>query len=281
MSDNIHVAVRVRPLIAREKNSKSEIHWKVENKNTINQIDNTGKVVPYNSFTFDRVFDANESNVCIYEEICLPIVNSVMEGFNGTIFAYGQTSSGKTYTMVGTLENPGIIFFTINSVFDTIENMPDREFLLRVSYMEIYNESISDLLAENTNQNLRVFENTDGQLLVQELKEETVINYDQIIKLWRQGEKNRHTDATCMNEKSSRSHTIFRMIIESRKRGDNLDDAVNVAHLNLVDLAGSERSGQTGATGERFKEGVHINKSLLMLGHVISRLSEGEGQFVI
>ncbi|XP_067141654.1 centromere-associated protein E-like [Centruroides vittatus] len=281
MSDNIHVAIRVRPLIAREKNNRSEIHWKVENKNTIIQVDNTGKLVPNCSYTFDRVFNVNESNVCIYEEICLPIVNSVMEGINGTIFAYGQTSSGKTYTMVGTRDNPGIIFFTINSIFDTIENMPDREFLLRISYMEIYNEAISDLLSENTNQNLRIYENLDGQLCVQELKEVTVTNYDQIFQIWRQGEKNRHIDATCMNDKSSRSHTIFRMIIESRRRGDNLDDAVKVSHLNLVDLAGSERSGQTGATGERFKEGVHINKSLLMLGNIISRLSEGgEGQFV-
>ncbi|XP_023237273.1 kinesin-like protein KIN-7N [Centruroides sculpturatus] len=281
MSDNIHVAIRVRPLIAREKNNRSEIYWKVENKNTISQVDNTGKLVPNCSYTFDRVFNVNDSNFCIYEEICLPIVNSVMEGINGTIFAYGQTSSGKTYTMVGTGDNPGIIFFTINSIFDTIENMPDREFLLRISYMEIYNEAISDLLSENTNQNLRIYENLDGQLCVQELKEVTVTNYDQICQIWRQGEKNRHIDATCMNDKSSRSHTIFRMIIESRRRGDNLDDAVKVSHLNLVDLAGSERSGQTGATGERFKEGVHINKSLLMLGNIISRLSEGgEGQFV-
>ncbi|KAG1686834.1 Centromere-associated protein E [Nymphon striatum] len=260
--------------IAKEQNQKCKKQWKVE-ENSIMQVDSTS---PY---IFDKVYDSEKQTLLIYEEMAKPIAESVIQGFNGTIFAYGQTSSGKTYTMMGDKNSPGIIGLTIDEIFEIIENTPDRMFLLRVSYLEIYNESISDLISDSKKNSLKIHENREGEVYVADLREESVNSPEQILTLMRKGEKNRHFGVTSMNEKSSRSHTIFRMIIESRKRdavtkNHQSDDAVTVSQLNLVDLAGSERSNQTGNTGERFKEGCSINLSLLTLSQVIRNLSEGQ-----
>ncbi|KAF8778009.1 Kinesin-like protein KIN-7K [Argiope bruennichi] len=145
-TQNILVAVRMRPLIPREI-EKNEIHWKAEPPTTICQINTSEKPVAY---SFDRVFDSKVDNEEIYSEICSDIVRSVIDGFNGTIFAYGQTSSGKTFTMLGDKEKNihGIMHYAISDIFNLIQDMPEREFLLRVSYMEIYNETVRDLLTE-------------------------------------------------------------------------------------------------------------------------------------
>ncbi|KAF2988554.1 hypothetical protein EK904_006208, partial [Melospiza melodia maxima] len=163
--------------------------------------------------------------------------------------------------------------------------IPDREFLLRVSYMEIYNETITDLLCDTRKKKpLGIREDVNRNTYVEDLIEEVVVAPEQVMEWIRKGERNRHYGETKMNEHSSRSHTIFRMIIESRERSDpanaNCDGAVMVSHLNLVDLAGSERASQTGSEGVRLKEGCNINRSLFILGQVIKKLCDDPSGFI-
>ncbi|XP_019436967.1 PREDICTED: kinesin-like protein KIN-7N [Lupinus angustifolius] len=185
--------------------------------------------------------------------------------------------------MNGSETDPGVIPRAVKDVFSKIERMSDREFLIRVSYMEIYNEEINDLLAVE-NQKLQIHENLERGVFVAGLREEIVNNAEQVLNLINAGEVNRHFGETNMNVKSSRSHTIFRMVIESKgKDSDSSNDSsirdiVRVSVLNLVDLAGSERIAKTGADGVRLKEGKSINKSLMILGNVINKLSDGSKQ---
>ncbi|EGF76571.1 hypothetical protein BATDEDRAFT_14772, partial [Batrachochytrium dendrobatidis JAM81] len=194
--------------------------------------------------------------------------------YTGTIFAYGQTSSGKTHTMMGDESEPGIILLAVENIFRHISKVSSLlvEFLLRVSYLEIYNEVIRDLL-EPGNINLKIHETINRDIFVGNLSEHVVSSAVQIKEILAIGEGNRHIGETNMNDKSSRSHTIFKMVSQT-KSVDNAD-AVKVSQLNLVDLAGSERVGHTGAEGIRLKEGGHINKSLLTLSTVIGKLSDG------
>ncbi|XP_043576196.1 centromere-associated protein E isoform X2 [Chiloscyllium plagiosum] len=268
----VQVCVRMRPPNDREKSLQGgsaealQIHWKAD-KQTVSQISGS------RSFSFDRVFHPEESTATVYNEVAHSIVHSITKGYNGTIFAYGQTSSGKTYTMMGNAVSSGLIPLAICNLFNVINNTPNREFLLRVSYMEIYNESVSDLLVGPKRRPLEVREDMERTVYVANLTEELAVTYEDVMKLVHKGEKNRHYGETKMNEHSSRSHTIFRVIVESR---DKNNEAVIVAHLNLVDLAGSERASQTGTEGVRLKEGCFINRSLFVLGQVIKKLSDGQ-----
>ncbi|XP_041957134.1 centromere-associated protein E isoform X2 [Alosa sapidissima] len=277
----VKVCVRVRPLIQREEAAAEnaepvQLYWRAD-KQTIHQVDDGN---PTKSFSFDRVFSAEESTNQLYQDIAKSLVVSTVEGYNGTIFAYGQTSSGKTFTMMGNSRTPGVIPLAMEDVFQTIKNCPKKEFLLRVSYMEIYNETVTDLLCDSWKRKpLEIREGNYKNVYVADLTEELVTSPDQALAWIRKGEKNRHYGKTKMNERSSRSHTIFRMIIESRERSDPAsgeisDGAIIVSHLNLVDLAGAERASQTGAEGTRFKEGCNINRSLFTLGQVIKKLSD-------
>ncbi|XP_061669298.1 centromere-associated protein E isoform X2 [Syngnathoides biaculeatus] len=278
----VKVCVRVRPAIRREESHPSErtepdqIFWKA-NKKLIHQLDDGNSP---KSFSFDRVFTAEETTDQLYQDIAKPLVVSTVGGYNGTIFAYGQTASGKTFTMMGTNHIPGVIPMAIDDVFQTIKKCPKKEFLLRVSYMEIYNETVTDLLVDSWKRKpLEVRETTNKNIYVADLTEELVTSPAQALAWIRKGEKNRHYGMTKMNQRSSRSHTIFRMILESRERsdlssGENADGAIIVSHLNLVDLAGSERASQTGAEGTRLKEGCNINRSLFTLGQVMMKLSD-------
>ncbi|XP_031721901.1 centromere-associated protein E isoform X3 [Anarrhichthys ocellatus] len=277
----VKVCVRVRPLIEREESAASEnaesvqVFWKADKK-SIHQIDDGNST---KSFVFDRVFIAEETTNQLYQSIAKPLVVSSVQGYNGTIFAYGQTASGKTFTMMGSNRIHGVIPLAVEDVFHTIKNCSKKEFLLRVSYMEIYNETVSDLLVDSWKRKpLEVREGINKNIYVADLTEELVTNPGQALAWIRKGEKNRHYGKTKMNERSSRSHTIFRMILESRESdsasGENADGAIIVSHLNLVDLAGSERASQTGAEGTRFKEGCNINRSLFTLGQVIKKLTD-------
>ncbi|KAA0202013.1 hypothetical protein HAZT_HAZT006534 [Hyalella azteca] len=306
MSDNIKVFVRVRPPLAREEGET--LHWKVTGSNSLMQVTAHDKNAA--TFSFDKVFDQTADNEKIFSEVMQPIVEGALNGINGTVFAYGQTSSGKTHTMLGSAESPGIIPLTIQSIFGGIEDTPHRQYLIRASYMEIYNEQIADLLVGRSNipgnKGLVVREDTSGNIHVPDLREECVNNQDKLLSMMHRGDRNRQVGCTNMNERSSRSHTIFRIvsvlsftsvfsmsglwarspIVESQTAidGDNSletglsedDVAVTVSHLNLVDLAGSENASQTGTSGDRLKEGGFINKSLSTLGRVISQLSDGE-----
>uniref|UniRef100_A0ABD2XNB7 Kinesin motor domain-containing protein n=1 Tax=Trichogramma kaykai TaxID=54128 RepID=A0ABD2XNB7_9HYME len=269
MSDSIQVAIKVRPLIRREKDENLPIQWLVSD-NTIAPTDPEKKS---SSFQFDHIFDSQKNNDDVFQTVVKPIVGASVNGINGTVFAYGQTSSGKTHTMMGTASEPGIIPLAVEHMFDAIAETCHREFLLRVSYLEIYNEKVNDLL-DTSATDLKLREDSNGYVQVLNSKEEIVSSPDNILALMKKGDKNRSIGQTDMNERSSRSHTIFRITVESRDESSDSDGAIQVSQLNLVDLAGSERARQTNATGERFKEGTHINMSLSTLGLVIKQLSE-------
>lgn len=267
--ERIHVTVRARPLSPEDA------------KTTVWRISDNSIFIPNHSskFEFDQIFNENCKTSEVYEARTKDIVAAAVRGFNGTVFAYGQTNSGKTHTMRGSKAEPGVIPRAVHDLFQILEQDVDREFLLRMSYMEIYNEEINDLLAPE-HRKLQIHENIERGIYVAGLREEIVTSPEQVLDLMEFGESHRHIGETNMNLYSSRSHTIFRMIIESRDRNedettDSSCDAVRVSVLNLVDLAGSERAAKTGAEGVRLKEGSHINKSLMTLGTVIKKLSEG------
>ncbi|XP_057718799.1 kinesin-like protein KIN-7N [Arachis stenosperma] len=278
--EKICVAVRLRPPVSEDSSNGS--FWKVEeNRVSLHRIH--GTPLSNTSYAFDHVFDETSTNASVYELLTKDIIHAALDGFNGTAFAYGQTSSGKTFTMNGSENNPGIIPRAVKDIFAKIETMSDREFLIRVSYMEIYNEEINDLLVVE-NQKLQIHESLERGVFVAGLREEIVNNAEQVLNLINSGEVNRHFGETNMNARSSRSHTIFRMVIESKGKEFNsyddlsVNDIVRVSVLNLVDLAGSERIAKTGADGVRLKEGKYINKSLMVLGNVINKLSDGSKQ---
>lgn len=278
--EKICVAVRVRPSVSTE--SFNGAYWNVEdNRISLHRLH--GTPISGLSYAFDHVFDESSTNSRVYELLTKDIIHAAVEGFNGTAFAYGQTSSGKTFTMNGSETDPGIIHRAVKDIFEKIQMISDREFLIRVSYMEIYNEEINDLFAVE-NQKLQIHESLERGIFVAGLREEIVNNAEQVLKLIELGEVNRHFGETNMNVRSSRSHTIFRMVIESKRKDTNSSgdyssvDAIRVSVLNLVDLAGSERIAKTGAGGVRLKEGKYINKSLMVLGNVINKLSEGAKQ---
>ncbi|KAK4337869.1 hypothetical protein RND71_042356 [Anisodus tanguticus] len=269
--ESISVTVRFRPMSEREYQKGDEIAWYADADKIVRNEYN-----PATSYAFDRVFGPDTSTQEVYEVAARPVVKAAMEGINGTVFAYGVTSSGKTHTMYGDHISPGIIPLAIKDVFSIIQDTPGREFLLRVSYLEIYNEVINDLL-DPTGQNLRVREDNQGTY-VEGIKEEVVLSPGHALSFIAAGEEHRHVGSNNFNLFSSRSHTIFTLMIESSAHGDEYDGVI-FSQLNLIDLAGSE-SSKTETTGLRRKEGSYINKSLLTLGTVIGKLSEGKASHV-
>ncbi|KAL2512334.1 Kinesin motor family protein [Abeliophyllum distichum] len=269
--DSISVTIRFRPINEREYHRGDEIAWYADGDKIVRNEYN-----PMTAYAFDRVFGPNTNTQEVYEVAARPVVKAAMEGVNGTVFAYGVTSSGKTHTMHGDHNSPGIIPLAIKDVFSIIQDTPGREFLLRVSYLEIYNEVINDLL-DPTGQNLRVREDVQGTY-VEGIKEEVVLSTGHALSFIAAGEEHRHVGSNNFNLFSSRSHTIFTLMIESSADGDDYDGVI-FSQLNLIDLAGSE-SSKTETTGLRRKEGSYINKSLLTLGTVIGKLSEGKASHV-
>ena len=206
-----------------------------------------------------------------------------------TIFAYGQTSTGKTYTMQGNPpENEGIIPLTLKEIFEKIKNAKDIiNSKISVSFIEIYNESINDLL-DNTKINLDLRETSNKEVIVNNLTEIKINNHEEALNLLSKGNESRIVASTKLNEKSSRSHSIFRLNVEITKKKENKNNNNNdyenenekiilKSHINLIDLAGSENSSKTGCVGQRLKEGSNINKSLLALSNVINKLSQNNG----
>ncbi|XP_058098697.1 kinesin-like protein KIN-7D, mitochondrial [Magnolia sinica] len=269
--DSISVTVRFRPLSEREFQRGDEIAWYADGDKVVRSEYN-----PATAYAFDRVFGPATPSKVVYDVAARPVVKAAMEGVNGTVFAYGVTSSGKTHTMHGDQKSPGVIPLAIKDVFSMIQDTPGREFLLRVSYLEIYNEVINDLL-DPTGQNLRVREDVQGTY-VEGIKEEVVLSPGHALSFIAAGEEHRHVGSNNFNLLSSRSHTIFTLMIESSAHGDEYDGVI-FSQLNLIDLAGSE-SSKTETTGLRRKEGSYINKSLLTLGTVIGKLSDGKASHV-
>ncbi|CAN1307005.1 Kinesin-like protein KIN-7K, chloroplastic [Linum perenne] len=271
--ENVTVTVRFRPLSPREIRQGEEVAWYADGETIVRSEHNPTIAYPY-----DRVFGPTTTTRHVYDVAAQHVVSGTMDGVNGTIFAYGVTSSGKTHTMHGDQRSPGIIPLAVKDVFSIIQETPNREYLLRVSYLEIYNEVVNDLL-NPAGQNLRIREDAQGTF-VEGIKEEVVLSPAHALSLIAAGEEHRHVGSTNFNLLSSRSHTIFTLTIESSPCGENCEgEAVNLSQLNLIDLAGSE-SSKAETTGMRRKEGAYINKSLLTLGTVISKLTEGKASHI-
>ena len=299
--DNLKVAIRVRPplpreieknlpfraitLISKENHTCSLVEYLGgeldEAKRQLEWISNP-KLFQLHRFTFDEVFDIGTSQEEIFNISAKPAVNSILEGYNSTIFAYGQTGTGKTFTMEGFTYNNmdktrGIIPRTIESIFSYIEKNSNKntKFIIRAAYLQIYNEMISDLLKpENTNKNLSIREDKQKGLYVDNLSEWAVRGPSDIYTLLEQGATSREVSNTFMNDVSSRSHAVFMITVEQLiniKKGKQI---TKIGKLNLVDLAGSERTRITGATGKQLQESIKINKSLSALGNVINALTD-------
>uniref|UniRef100_A0A0E0HMJ0 Kinesin-like protein n=1 Tax=Oryza nivara TaxID=4536 RepID=A0A0E0HMJ0_ORYNI len=264
--ESVAVAVRFRPLSPREVRRGEKIAWYADGE-TVARSEQSNL-----AYAYDRVFGPTTTTRHIYDAVAQYVVNGAMKGINGTIFAYGVTSSGKTHTMHGDQISPGVIPLAVKDIFNIIQETPNREFLLRVSYLEIYNEVVNDLL-NPAGQNLRIREDLQGTI-VEGIKEEAVLSPVHALSLIAAGEELRHVGSTNFNLLSSRSHTIFTLTIESSPRGQsNEAEAVTLSQLNLIDLAGSE-SSRVETAGVHQKEGSYINKSLLTLGKVISKLTD-------
>jgi len=258
----------VRPLNEIEKKNGSTFLPKISGKDTIS--------VGGKAFVYDRVFDPNLDQETVYQGSAAHIVQDVLNGYNGTIFAYGQTSSGKTHTMEGVLGDPekqGIIPRIVNDIFNHIYNMEDIQlrFHIKVSYFEIYNERIRDLL-DVTKTNLPIHEDKNRVPYVKGVTEQFVATPEEVFAAIEEGKANRQVAVTNMNEHSSRSHSVFQIQVEQENEGTQKK---LTGKLYLVDLAGSEKVSKTGAEGTVLEEAKNINKSLSALGNVIAALAEG------
>ncbi|CAH1436610.1 unnamed protein product [Lactuca virosa] len=278
LKENVSVTIRFRPLSPREIRQGEEIAWYADGE-TIVRNENTPSI----AFAYDQVFGPTTTTRHLYDIAAQHVVSGAMEGINGTIFAYGVTSSGKTHTMHGNQRSPGIIPLAIKDAFCIIQETPCREFLLRLSYLEIYNEVVNDLL-NPAGHHLRIREDNQGTF-VEGVKQKLYYLLPMPFHYcsWRRA-KTRcfHKVKSAQQQKSHNIYTgnIIFCTIESSPCGENIEgEAVNLSQLNLIDLAGSE-SSKAETTGIRRKEGAYINKSLLTLGTVISKLSDGRAAHI-
>nr|CDJ90233.1 Kinesin domain containing protein [Haemonchus contortus] len=216
-------------------------------------------------------------NTDIYDQVIKGMVDSALAGFNTAVCAYGQSGAGKTHTLTGSNSEDDVVQCTFRALFDTIAKSEDRNYMLRISYVEIYNEKVRDLLNEHAVDLpiLPIYENKDGVAQIEGLKEVVVTGMSEVEELLEQAQEHRQLGETLLNERSSRSHTIIRLTIESHeaKLGGN---ATRCSIMNLVDLAGSENAAAAGTQGLRQKEGANINKSLLALSKVVSSLADNQ-----
>jgi len=283
----VKVVVRCRPMNKKER--AAECSRIVEMDPTLGTVSvarpGADESEPPKVFTLDAVYDWTSQQRTVYDEIGYPIIESVMEGYNGTVFAYGQTGTGKSHTMQGDAEPPemrGIIPNSFEHVFNAIKADQTKEFLVRASYLEIYNEEIRDLLGKDSKSKLELKETPEKGVFVKDLNTFVVRNVEEIDHVMNVGQRNRTVGSTLMNQDSSRSHSIFTITIETSEPdpADPKKNKIKAGKLNLVDLAGSERQGKTGATGERLKEATKINLSLSALGNCISALVDGKSSHV-
>ncbi|KAL1774949.1 kinesin KIF14 isoform X1 [Sigmodon hispidus] len=287
-NSQVMVAVRVRPFSKREKLEKAcQVVFRNGEEITVEHPD----MKQTYSFIFDVLFwsfddrqPGHASQTTVYETLAAPLLQRAFEGYNTCLFAYGQTGSGKSYTMMGLNEEPGIISRFCEDLFAQVAKKQTSEvsYHLEMSFFEVYNEKIHDLLVckgENgqRKQPLRVREHPVSGPYVEALSMNVVSSYSDIQSWLELGNKQRATAATGMNDKSSRSHSVFTLVMTQTKtelvEGEEHDHRIT-SRINLIDLAGSERCSTAHTSGERLKEGASINKSLLTLGKVISALSE-------
>ena len=274
---NVNVICRFRPMNELEKTTGNE-QVCVFTSPTSLQFNSTREKNHYR-FNFDRIFPPTSTQEDIYSFGVKGIIDSVLDGYNGTVLAYGQTSSGKTYTMQGEMSSPhtqGIIPRMISHVFNFIHEQEGTEFMIKVSMIEIYQEKIRDLL-DISRVNLQIREDTIKGIYVDGCSERYVGCPGDVLAALELGSNNRAQAATNMNEHSSRSHSIFILTINQSNKKEGFS---KIGKLYLVDLAGSEKISKTGATGHTLEEAKIINKSLTTLGRVINNLTDGKSQHV-
>ena len=293
-SNNIVVVVRIRPLLALEAGSQRCLDV-LHASSTSTCLRLGGSAGP--RFTFDQVHDSHATQGQIFEQACRPLVESCVEGYNATVLAYGQTGSGKTYTMLGTMtdgsamlqQQAGVIPRALEMLFEALQQRQgeDSEFRVRLQFLELYGEEIRDLLASKS-----FTSNKSDRLTIRDLGgsgEPEVVGATlqdveataEALACLEVGMLRRVTGATAMNESSSRSHAILSVVVEQTTKTQSIDDdnaegllQIKRSRFNFVDLAGSERQKKTQAEGKRLKEGIDINKGLLVLGNVISALGD-------
>lgn len=283
-AESVKVAVRCRPLNSKER-EKGELEI-VSVDQQLNVISVRDPREPESSkpktFAFDFAYGQNSTQKQVYDQCASGIVSSVLEGYNGTIFAYGQTGTGKTHTMDGDRKSSlqkGIMPRAFEHIFTVIKGTEGKQFLVRCSMLELYNEEIRDLLSKS-DEKLKIRRTQDGVVLVEGLSNHEVKDAEECLKLLDKGANSKAVASTDMNERSSRSHCIFTVIVECSEPRDDGDPHITKGKLNLVDLAGSERQKKTNATGKQFKEACSINLSLVTLGNVIQALVEKNSSHV-
>lgn len=287
-SRNMQVVLRVRPLSRRELEQNQRSIIRVADSNTIifdpdededefffhgakqTHRDITKRVSKNLTMAFDQVFNNQARNNDIFEFSMRPLVQSVMQGYNCSAFVYGATGAGKTFTMLGNEENPGVTYLTMKELFDQIEeHSSERKFDIGISYLEVYNEQVMNLLTKTGPLKLR--EDANG-VVVSGLVLKPIFEADELLELLALGNRNRTQHPTDANAESSRSHAIFQVHIRMTNKASGQKRTVK---LSMIDLAGSERGSSTKCIGQRFKEGASINKSLLALGNCINKLADG------
>ena len=290
---NILVCVRCRPLSSLERQlSTFETIKIMDNKMLVlmDPIEYNGPTTVFKNrtreqtYAFDYAFDKYSTQKFVFENSTKFLIEGVTLGYNATVFAYGATGAGKTYTMLGEEGNPGIMPLTLKELFREVDKYKDREYKIKFWYLEIYNENIRDLLKfidrpSNTiinedNEYLDLREDPIKGITVSGITEVNVNNSNDMLKILKRGNRNRTIEATGANETSSRSHAIFQLSLEYKERNSGIDYEIKYSKLSLVDLAGSERASATQNRGLRLIEGGNINRSLLTLGNCINALCD-------
>ncbi|XP_037400229.1 kinesin-like protein KIF19 isoform X2 [Pygocentrus nattereri] len=229
------------------------------------------------TYILDVAFDYTATQDEVYRATTKGLIEGLISGYNATVFAYGPTGCGKTYTMLGTDKEPGIYVRTLNDLFKAIEETSDdMQYSVSMSYLEIYNEMIRDLLNPSSGF-LDLREDSKGEIQVAGITEVSTVNAREIMELLMKGNKQRTQEPTAANQASSRSHAVLQVAVKQQSRCRDVLQEVRFARLFMIDLAGSERAAQTQNRGQRLKEGAHINRSLLALGNCINALSEKNG----
>ncbi|KAF0754246.1 hypothetical protein AaE_005410, partial [Aphanomyces astaci] len=261
-AQGVKVYVRVRPMSASEVEQGCDSAFAAEASSI---------TLGPKTYAFDEVFNATESQDHVFKHSAAGLLDGFFEGYNTTVFAYGQTGSGKTYTMG--VEHGGVIPHVVSDVFSRGKKLDTDNMttvVLKMSYLEIFNEEVFDLLASTPTTSLAVRDDLKRGIIVAGLSEHVVRSTDEVNQLLLQGAGRRATASTGMNDTSSRSHAICTLSMHQQPA----EGMAKFSKFHLVDLAGSERAKRTLATGDRFKEGVHINQALLTLGKVITALSD-------
>ena len=271
---NINVICRFRPMNELEKTNGNEMVATFTSSRSLT-FKSSRENNKYN-FNFDRIFPPTTTQEEVYNNVVSEIIDSVLDGYNGTVLAYGQTSSGKTHTMQGVIGDPinmGIIPRMVEHVFNYMYNAGDEfEFSVKVSIIKIYQEKIRDLI-DTSRVDLNIKEDKKNGIYVNNVSEHYVGRPEEVLEIMKMGSDNRAQAATNMNEHSSRSHSIFILIFNSNNKREGVS---KTGKLYLVDLAGSEKISKTGATGTTLEEAKIINKSLTTLGMVINALTDGK-----